>query len=121
MVAHAIVGHRTKRIDSPPKLTGQERFTADLKLPGLLHARPVGSPYAHARILGIDKSAALAIPGVVAVLTAADLTPQDLGGKFDLGALLLGPYAEAAGISVNPRLGVWDPLTLQVIPGGSGL
>ena len=56
-----------------------------------------------------------------AVLTAADLTPQDLGGKFDLGALLLGPYAEAAGISVNPRLGVWDPLTLQVIPSGSGL
>jgi hypothetical protein len=56
-----------------------------------------------------------------AVLTAADLTPQELGGKFDLGALLLGPYAEAAGITVNPRLGVWDPLTLQVIPGGSGL
>ena len=56
-----------------------------------------------------------------AVLTAADLKPQDLGGKFDLGALLLGPYAEAAGISVNPRLGVWDPLTLQVIPSGSGL
>jgi hypothetical protein len=55
------------------------------------------------------------------VLTAADLKPQGLGGKFDLGALLLGPYAEAAGISVNPRLGVWDPLTLQVIPSGSGL
>ena len=55
------------------------------------------------------------------VLTAADLTPQDLGGKFDLGALLLQPFAEQVGVSVNPRLGVWDPLTLQVVPGGSGL
>jgi len=56
-----------------------------------------------------------------AVLTAADLTPQQLGGKFDLGALILAPYAEQAGVTVNPRLGVWDPLTLQVVPGGSGL
>ena len=82
MVAHAVVGQRTKRIDSPPKLTGQERFTADLKLPGLLHARPVGSPYAHARINGIDAAAALAIPGVVAVLTAKDLPiAKDENGK----------------------------------------
>ena len=56
-----------------------------------------------------------------AVLTAADLTPQELSGKFDLGSLLLVPYAESAGVTVNPRLGVWDPLTLQVVPGGSGL
>lgn len=56
-----------------------------------------------------------------AVLTPADLSQQELAGKFDLGALLLAPYAEAAGVSVNPRLGQWDPLTLQVVPGGSGL
>src|SRR5688500_15219626 len=73
MVAHVAVGQRVKRLDAPPKLTGQERFTADLKVPGLLHARFVGSAYAHARIRGVDKSAALEIPGVVAVLTAADL------------------------------------------------
>src|SRR5579884_1547967 len=73
MTAHTAVGQRTKRIDAPPKLTGQERFTADLKLPGLLYARTVGSAYAHARIKGVDKSGALAVPGVVAVLTAADL------------------------------------------------
>jgi hypothetical protein len=56
-----------------------------------------------------------------AVLTPDDLTAQQLGGKFDLGALMLAPYAEQAGVTVNPRLGVWDPLTLQVVPGGSGL
>ncbi len=73
MVTHVAVGQRVKRKDAPAKLTGQERFVADLRVPGLLHARPVGSPYAHARVLGIDKTAALAIPGVVAVLGADDL------------------------------------------------
>lgn len=67
------IGQRTRRLDSPPKLTGTEKFTADLSLPGMLHARIVGSDLAHGRILGVDKSAALAVPGVVAVLTNADL------------------------------------------------
>ncbi|MCC6314678.1 MAG: xanthine dehydrogenase family protein molybdopterin-binding subunit [Thermomicrobiales bacterium] len=82
MVGHGAVGQRVKRLDSPPKLTGQERYTADLKIPGLLYARPVGSAYAHARILGIDTSAALAIPGVVAVLAADDLPlARDANGQ----------------------------------------
>jgi len=67
------VGQRVRRIDSPPKLTGQERFTGDLRIPGLLIARPVTSPYAHARIRTIDTSRALEIPGVVRVLSADDL------------------------------------------------
>jgi CO/xanthine dehydrogenase Mo-binding subunit len=73
MVAHVAVGRPAKRIDAPPRLTGQERFTADLQVPGLLYARPVGSAYAHARIRAVNKDAALAIPGVVAVLTVDDL------------------------------------------------
>ncbi len=73
MAAGVAVGQRAKRLDSPQKLTGLERFTGDLRMPGLLYARPVGSAYAHARIRGIDKSAALAVPGVVNVFTADDL------------------------------------------------
>ena len=73
MAATVAVGQRAKRIDAPLKLTGLERFTADLRLPGLLYARPVGSAHAHARIRRVDKAAALAVPGVVAVLTAEDL------------------------------------------------
>ena len=49
------------------------------------------------------------------------VAPQQIGGQFDLGALLLAPYAEQAGVTVNPRLGVWDPLTLQVVPADNGL
>lgn len=70
---YTAVGKRAKRLDSPPKLTGTESFTADLRVPGLLHARIVGSTFAHARINGVDTSAALAIPGVEAVITASDL------------------------------------------------
>lgn len=67
------VGTSIKRADAPPKLTGLERFSGDLRFPGLLYARPVGSASAHAKIRGIDASAAMEIPGVVAVLTAQDL------------------------------------------------
>jgi CO/xanthine dehydrogenase Mo-binding subunit len=68
-----MVGRATKRMDAPAKLTGQERYAGDLAVPGLLHARPVLSAHAHARITGIDAEAAKRVPGVVAVLTAADL------------------------------------------------
>jgi CO/xanthine dehydrogenase Mo-binding subunit len=73
MAATHAVGRRVRRVDAPPKLTGQERFTGDLRVPGMLIARPVTSPYAHARIIAIDGSRALAVPGVVRVLTADDL------------------------------------------------
>ncbi len=73
MPDYTYLGRSVRRIDGPEKLTGQTRYTADLPIDGLLYARPILSPYAHARIRGIDKSAALALPGVAAVLTADDL------------------------------------------------
>ena len=75
-----IIGHATPRADAPAKLTGQERFAGDLAFPGLLHARPVLSVTAHARLTGIDSTAAREVPGVVAVLTAADLPFVAEGG-----------------------------------------
>jgi CO/xanthine dehydrogenase Mo-binding subunit len=68
-----VVGIEAKRIDGPRKLTGVERYAGDLRFPGLLFARPVGSPYAHARMRHIDKEPALDVPGVAAVLTGNDL------------------------------------------------
>ena len=67
------IGVSRPRPDSREKVTGRTRFEADRPVIGLLHARLVPSLYAHARIKGIDASAALALPGVVAVLTAQDL------------------------------------------------
>jgi len=67
------MGHRMKRKEDPRFLQGKGRYVDDVKLPGMLHMAIVRSPYAHARILGIDKSEALATPGVVAIITGEDL------------------------------------------------
>jgi CO/xanthine dehydrogenase Mo-binding subunit len=67
------------RLDGPLKVTGRARYTADLQLPGLLHARFLLSPYPHARIVRIDTSQARQVPGVHAVLTAADIGERRFG------------------------------------------
>ena len=66
-------GASVKRKEDPPLLRGEGRYVDDIKLPGMLHAAFVRSPYAHAKVGRIDKSAALAVPGVHAVLVYADL------------------------------------------------
>ena len=76
-----VIGVSRPRIDSSEKVVGETRYAADDALVGLLHARLVLSTEAHALIEGIEKDDALAIAGVVAVLTAADLptTPARAG------------------------------------------
>jgi carbon-monoxide dehydrogenase large subunit len=69
----AVLGTRRLRKEDPALLTGEAKFTNDLNIPGALHLALVRSPYAHARILSVDLSAALAMPGVVAAYSGADL------------------------------------------------
>ncbi|OLB40866.1 MAG: hypothetical protein AUI04_09135, partial [Candidatus Rokubacteria bacterium 13_2_20CM_2_64_8] len=69
------VGLSIPRPDGPEKVTGQVQYVADLKPRGLLHAKLLRSPHAHARIVSIDTSRARVLPGVRAVITAADI-PQ---------------------------------------------
>jgi len=69
------VGHSIRRIEDRPLLTGAGRFLADLRFADMLEAAFVRSPHAHAAIRGIDTAAALAHPGVHAVLTLPDLMP----------------------------------------------
>jgi CO/xanthine dehydrogenase Mo-binding subunit len=71
------IGEAIKRIEDPRLLVGKGQYVADVRVPGMLEACVVRSLYAHAKILGIDSSAAYAIKGVVAVVTASDL-PADL-------------------------------------------
>jgi len=70
---HNAVGKATRRQDGADKVTGRTRYAGDLPMAGLLHARLVHSPYAHAHITNIDTSAALAVPGVTAVYTGETL------------------------------------------------
>jgi 4-hydroxybenzoyl-CoA reductase alpha subunit len=70
---HAVVGHGVTRYDGPDKVTGRAKYTADLRFPGMLHGKLLGSRIAHGRITRLDVSKARALPGVVDVLTAADV------------------------------------------------
>src|SRR2546427_10955203 len=68
-----VVGKPTKRIEGFEKVTGAARYTEDLYLPGMLHARLVLSPHPHARVVRVPREITLAVPGVVAGVTEADL------------------------------------------------
>jgi carbon-monoxide dehydrogenase large subunit len=72
------VGCARKRKEDPRLIRGQGTYVDDIKLPGMVFGDMVRSPYAHARIKSINKEKALALPGVLAVLTAADLKPLKL-------------------------------------------
>jgi len=67
-----IVGTRPPRPDGVDKVTGRALFGADMSAPGMLVGKILRSPHAHARIRSIDTSAAEALEGVKAVVTAAD-------------------------------------------------
>ncbi|WP_270935032.1 xanthine dehydrogenase family protein molybdopterin-binding subunit [Falsiroseomonas oryzae] len=69
-----------RRVEDPRLLTGRGRYTDDIGLPGQAHGVVLRSPHAHARIAAIDTAAALAVPGVLAVITGADLRAAGLGG-----------------------------------------
>jgi CO/xanthine dehydrogenase Mo-binding subunit len=72
-VVRGRIGERLARVDAPPKTTGEFAYSSDLNAPGMLWGHTLRSPHAHARILEIDVSAALASPGVHAVLTHLDV------------------------------------------------
>ncbi len=76
MVLRSMVGASVKRKEDPGLITGSGKYVGDLKLPGMCHVAFVRSPYAHAKILGIDSSAAAARDGVLAVVTGEDLRDQ---------------------------------------------
>lgn len=94
------VGSSVPRVEDPALLSGRGQFIDDYHLPGILHAAVVRSPYAHAKVGPIDASAALAMPGVHAVLTHADL-PE----PFQTQRLLL----------LVPNPGIRHPVTYYAV------
>ena len=83
------VGTNPVRPDGVPKVTGLAKFGNDYRLPGTLYGKILRSPHAHARIKSIDTSKAEALPGVQAVMTAADLPEQEFA------------YVGAARVQIN--------------------
>ena len=68
-----VIGKSIPRLDAVVKATGQAQYTVDLKMPGLLIGKILRSPRPHARIVSVDVTSARALPGVHAVITAADV------------------------------------------------
>ncbi|MCS7045634.1 MAG: xanthine dehydrogenase family protein molybdopterin-binding subunit [Gemmataceae bacterium] len=90
MSHYQVIGTRPIRHDGVDKVTGRALYGADFQTAGLLHGRILRSPHAHARIRRIDPSAALKIPGVIAVATAADFPdPGDRIANLGEGAIVL--------------------------------
>jgi CO/xanthine dehydrogenase Mo-binding subunit len=77
MSEHKQIGRSLPRLDSVEKVTGRGVFAADVQLPGMLVGKFLASPHPHAEILSIDTAAAEKLPGVHAVVTAADI-PQEV-------------------------------------------
>src|SRR6266481_5247997 len=126
------IGQPVSRSEDPVLLRGEGRFSDDVNLPGQAYAVMVRSPHAHARIRSIETSGAMAVPGVLAVLTGADaladglkpiphrpfIGPPDIAlGKRDASDKFLSPHhalphdkARFAGEAV--AIGVADSLAV---------
>ncbi|HEU0021808.1 MAG TPA: xanthine dehydrogenase family protein molybdopterin-binding subunit, partial [Dehalococcoidia bacterium] len=82
MASFSNIGQSTTRLEGTEKVTGSTRYTADLALPGTLWGRCLRSPWPHARVVHIDASRALQVPGVHAVLTGADVAGIRYGRRL---------------------------------------
>src|SRR5262249_5190273 len=95
---------RLKRKEDARFIRGQGRDLDDIKLPGMVYVALLRSPYAHARIVSIDTSRALAHPGVAAVVTAKDLETLGLAWmptiSYDTQAVLAGDKVRFQGQEV---------------------
>ncbi|HEV8717957.1 MAG TPA: xanthine dehydrogenase family protein molybdopterin-binding subunit, partial [Candidatus Binatia bacterium] len=98
-----VIGTRPIRHDGVDKVTGRAKYGADINLPGMLHGKVLRSPHAHARIKSIDVSAALALPGVKAVITGADF--PDIGpGLVQVGENFVNPRHISMNIMARDKV-----------------
>jgi aerobic carbon-monoxide dehydrogenase large subunit len=103
-MSHEGIGARIPRKEDRRFITGQGNYTDDIVVKNAAHAEFVRSPHAHARIVRIDASAAVAAPGVIGVLTGADLAADNVGGLIcgwmihskDGSPMKAAPYAALA-------------------------
>ena len=105
----SIIGTRMLRKEDPRFLAGRGRFIDDITLPNMAHAAALRSPHAHARIRSIDKSAAEALPGVVAVITGEEAARET--GPLPCFA---NPPVEQRCIALGRVRHVGEPVALVV-------
>src|SRR5215510_8023688 len=97
-----VIGTRPIRHDGVDKVTGRAKYGADISLPGMLHGKVLRSPHAHARVNSIDASAALALPGVKAVISGQDL-PKLAPGINQMGEIPINPQYLSLNIMARDK------------------
>ena len=116
--ARDIVGQPATRVDGLERARGEAVYTADLKLPGMVHAAVLRSPYAHARVTRIDLAPALALPGVYAEIGPEDIPQLAVECGFEgaaVAAVCADTYgqARAAVAAINVE---WEQLEVLLDP-----
>ena len=112
-----LLGQPIKRREDPRLITGSATYVDDLRLSGMAHLVVVRSPYAHARVNGIDTEAARSAPGVLAVITANDLegaTTGPLPYEFDLSVFVDVRDPERYALATDKVRYVGDPVAAVV-------
>jgi carbon-monoxide dehydrogenase large subunit len=113
------IGASVRRREDQRFVTGKGRYTADIDRPGQVHAAFVRSPHAHARIKNIDSNAAAALPGVLAVLTGAELSADKIGNLI-CGWMIHSKDGSAMKMAPHPALAhgkachVGDPVAVVI-------
>ena len=95
-MATSLVGSRIKRREDPRLIMGRGTYVDDIQLPRMTYAAILRSPYAHARILSINVDKAKALPGVVAVMTGADLQGKNVPCGWTLPDIKVAPHPALA-------------------------
>src|SRR5580765_7454136 len=139
MADNKLVGHNYTTPDLVAKVTGQAKYAEDFRVEGMLFARLLTSPMPHARVKSLNLSAALAMPGVKAIVTADDIpapaaTVTDLGQTIQANmkgeraltsepmyqgepALAVAAVDELTAVEAIEKIGIeWEPLPFSVDP-----
>ncbi|AWM10749.1 xanthine dehydrogenase family protein molybdopterin-binding subunit [Bradyrhizobium symbiodeficiens] len=102
------IGARVVRKEDKRFITGKGRYVDDIKLLGMTHAHFVRSPHAHAKVKGIDSSAALKMPGVVAVLTGQQIVDDKVGN-------LICGWAITSKDGSPMKMGAWPAMAPETV------
>ena len=122
---YQVLGRRHRKVGAMERMRGTARFTDDLKLPNMLHAKLLRSPHAHARILDIDPSRALAMDGVFDVITGRDLptpygiipwTPDETALALEKALFVGDPVACVAAIDEDTAIAALGEIAVHYEP-----
>ena len=98
-----VIGTRPIRHDGVDKVIGRAKYGADYAFPGMLHGKVLRSPHAHAKLKSINTAKALKLPGVKAVVTAADL-PEAANRLEQAGEMAINPHYLSLNILARDKV-----------------